>query len=257
MKTEAGILLPNDYDYGRSFLQFTTDRTNHTPRLQVDASLRVRRADGSEEEYFLTAPCISETMYAPANLVQRPSSEFYMIASRHDEFMSIKEHASSAHDPQRRALRVGEVMPTHDGKGARMQRLEIAMRHFARARRIESYEEIRASILGNRPLNGRSTWVDADGQTQIVMEYPIKTCNIAHDQARWQIDTGPILGVATAGEGGLSITRLTRAHLVYNAWDWAEIAASAVTPIEGTAAATVHYSDIRRINVQNELFCLE
>jgi hypothetical protein len=257
MKTEAGIPLPNDYDYARSFLQFTTDRTNHTPRLQVDASLRLCGADGAEEEYFLTAPCISETMYAAANLVQRPSSEFYMIASRDDEFMSVKEHASSAHDPQRRALRVGEVMPTHDGKGARMVRLEIAMRRFARTSRIESYEEIRDSILGNHPLNGRSTLLAADGQTRIVMEYPIKTCNIAHDKARWQIDTGPILVAVPAADGGLSITCLTRAHLVYNAWDWAEMAASAVTPIEGTAAATVHYSDIRRINVSNELFCLE
>jgi hypothetical protein len=131
------------------------------------------------------------------------------------------------------------------------------MRHFARARRLESYEEIREAILGNRPLNGRSTWVAADGQTQIVMEYPIKTCNIANDKARWQIDTGPILAAAPAGDGGLSITGLVRAHLVYNAWDWAELAASAATPIEGTSAATIHYSDIRRITVQNELFGLE
>lgn len=247
----------NDYDYARSFLQFTTDRTNHTPRLQIDASLRLLASDGTEKEYFLTAPCISETMYAPANLVQRPSSEFCMIASQNDEFMAIKKHASSAHDPQRSALRVGERMPTHDGKGTRMQRIMIDMKRFPHARKIESYEDIREAILGNRVLTGRSTLLNSDGLAQIVMEYPIKTCNIPHDRRQWQIDTGPVLVASEAMTDGKPITRLNRAHLVYNSWDWAEIAALAPTPIEGASAATSHYSNIQRIEVQNEIFLMD
>lgn len=170
------VTAANDYDYARSFLQFTADRTNHTPRLQIDASLRLLDPGGTEKEYFLTAPCISETMYVPANLVQRPSSEFCMIATQNDEFMTIKKHASIAHDPQRSALRVGLVMPTHDGKGTCMQRIMIDMKRFSQARKIESYEDIREAILGNRVLNGRSTLRDSDGLAQIVREYPIKTC---------------------------------------------------------------------------------
>lgn len=249
-------MTPNDYDYARSFLQFTTERTNHTPRMQVDASLRMRLPDGGEKEYFLTVPCISETMYAAADLIQRPSSEFYMIASQNDEFMTIKKHASSAHDARRLPLHVGELMPTHDGKGTRMQRIMVAMKRFSRARRIESYEDIREAILGNKVLNGRSTMLDSDGKTQIMMEYPIKTCNIPHDRRQWQVDTGPVLVATDPMADGKPITRLNRAHLVCNSWDWAEIAALAVTPIDG-AAATTHYSDIRRIVVRSEIFSVE
>lgn len=64
------VTAPNDYDYARSFLQFTTDRTNHTPRLQIDASLRVLEPGGTEKEYFLRTGCVR----CPGNIAEETTS---------------------------------------------------------------------------------------------------------------------------------------------------------------------------------------
>ena len=58
------------YDYSRSFLQFTTDHSNHTPRMQLEASCWLS-GEGEGVEFFLTSDCISERMYSPSGLVHR------------------------------------------------------------------------------------------------------------------------------------------------------------------------------------------
>src|SRR4051812_14343830 len=58
----------NTYDFGRSFLRWTSTRNNHTPRMQVDAACTLTR-NGRSREYFLSALCTGEKMYADKDLI--------------------------------------------------------------------------------------------------------------------------------------------------------------------------------------------
>ena len=243
-----------DYDFSRSFLQFTTGRVNHTPRLRIDAVCAFVSPDGAARVFVLTAACIGEKMYAQDCLVHRPPSEFLMIASADGEFMFLKRHADAANDV-REAHRVGETMSTHDGRGAAMKKIEIVLAPAARARRIETYAEIREAILGNRALNGRTSYLDADGRTRIVMDYPIVVCNIPHDREMWQVDTGRVLAVKHAASGGLTVARLAPAYLVFNSWEWADLAILDAEPVGGGRSAA--YSDIRRLEARNDILLLD
>ncbi len=240
----------NWVDFGRSFLKFTSDHARHTPRLQVDALCTLRTAGGREARYALTSPCICETMYAPSDLVQRPSGVFRMIAST-EEFMMLKDFAGAKADA-REPRRVGEAMSTHDGKGSRVLRIEIDVAERGPGRRLEGYEEIREAILGNAPLNGRTTL--REGRTEAVMDYPIRVCNVPHTQRAWQVDTGPVLMLQGAEGPGLTVARLTPGYLVYNAWDWAE-GAMLCYATEGSGLPVARFSDVRRLAGRNEIFC--
>jgi len=241
-------------DFARSFLQFTTDHSRHTPRLQLEAACALTTA-GATKEFFLATPCMSERMYRDAGLVVEPSSLFWLIASHNDQFLMQKCHASMAHDV-REAHCIGEKMSTQDGKGATMQKLEITIRRFDRIRKIETYEEIREAILSNKIMNGRTTY--ADGETTVRLDYPIKICNIPHQQQNWQIDTGPIVMPDPLLTGDLPVARLNAAFIVFNSWNWAEFALRRATPVGTGGGQTQHYSGILRLeNVTNELFCAE
>src|ERR1700731_1243295 len=86
------------YDYSRSFLQFTTDLSNHTPRMQLEASCLVSDPGGKEVEFFLTADCMSEHMYRTSGLVAEPTSLFWLISGDNGEVLMQKRHAGAARD---------------------------------------------------------------------------------------------------------------------------------------------------------------
>ena len=240
-----------DIDFQRSFLKFTTARVNHTPRLQIAARCVLVPPDGPERAFFLTAECISENMYVEDCLVQQPASEFLMIASRDGEYMFMKRHASARYDV-REAHCIGEAMSTHDGRGAPMKKIEIDVVRFTRSERIESYPDIRESILGNCLLNGRTTCLDEDSETRIVMDYPIRVCNVAHDRPLWQVDVGRVLGVGGPASSSLEVERLAPAYLVYNSWNWTDIAFLAASPSDNETG--VSFCDVRRLKARNEIF---
>jgi hypothetical protein len=247
----------NTYDFARSFLQFTTDHADHTPRLQIEASCALTAADGVTQEFFLAAPCMSEHMYRDADLAIQPTSLFWMIARHNDQFLMQKCHAATAPDV-REAHRVGERMSTSDGTGATMLKLEITTRHFPRVRSVETYKEIREAILSNHVLNGQTSYTGADGTTQVRLRYPIKICNIAHGRQGWQIDTGPIVMPDPSLSGELAVARLNAAFILFNSWTWAECALRRATPVGPNGGQTQHYSDVLRLdNVRNELFCAD
>ena len=242
----------NHFCFDRSFLKFTTDHSNHTPRMQVDASCTITPCGGQSKTFYLTASCISESMYAPADLVHRPVSEFVMIASPNEEYMIIKCFALARPDLCE-VHRVGHKMSTHDGNGSTVLKVEVDMAPAACAHKMEKYEEIRDATLGNRCLNGRTTFRDEDG-AEVVMNYPIRICNISHDQNRWQVDTGRVLLPSRRGGEGLTVSRLSPAYIVFNDWDWAEVAILNLATAEQTALCAAQYSDIRRLATRNEIF---
>jgi len=244
------------YDYGRSFLQFTTDHSHHTPRMQLEASCWLSGA-GEGVEYFLTSDCISERMYSPSGLIHQPASLFSLIAGNDGRFLMRKRHASAGNDIEE-AHRVGEKMSSHDGKGATMLKIAIEARAAPNPRRLREYGEIREAILQNRPLIGRTTYESAGGKSKVQLGYPIKTCNIAHGIEAWQIDTGPILFPAFPIADRIDLACLRPAFIVFNTWNWAELAVQTAVALDSSQARTTHFSEIVRLEgVANELFSAE
>jgi len=244
------------YDYSRSFLQFTTDHSNHTPRMQLEASCWLS-GEGEGVEYFLTSDCISERMYSPSGLVHRPASFFSLIAGRDGRFLMRKRHADAGNDVEE-AHRTGERMSSHDGEGATMLKIAIDARAASNPRRLQNYGEIREAILGNRLLAGRTAYRDPAGKLKVQLGYPIKTCNIAHGPEAWQMDTGPIVFPGHSVGGRIDITSLRPAFILFNAWNWAELAVQATVDLGSTRARTAHFSEIVRLDgVTNELFSVE
>ena len=224
------------YDYSRSFLQFTTDLTNHTPRMQLEASCRVSDGSGLEAEYFLTSDCMSEHMYRPSGLVAEPPSLFWLIAGRNGEFLMQKRHAAGTLDIKE-ARRVGERMSSHDGRGRTMLKIDLNARRSEKYRPLAGYADVRRAILGDVPLNGRTTYRSSGGSMTVQLGYPIKTCNIPHDREEWQIDTGPILVPDPAAGDRIDISALQSAFILFNAWDWAELAVRKPVAADGSGAA--------------------
>lgn len=240
-----------DYDFGRSFLRWTSTGNNHTPRLMVDASCTLIR-DGKTKEYFLSAMCTGEKMYADRDLIHQPANEFAMVCVPNEQYMFFKWFA----DPALNIIephRVGETMTTKDGKGSPIVEMKVHMAQADKVRPLTTYAEIRTAILGDKRLNGRTTYLGEDGKTEVVLNYPVKICNIAHGRERWQVDTGVLLpDLKVKAELPIGVMRM--GYIVFNSWDWAEVILrkSGAQVLSKTA-----FSEPRRITAKNQLFALD
>jgi hypothetical protein len=240
-------------DFSRSFLRWTSTSNNHTPRLQVDAVCTLT-AGGVAKSYVLSAMCTGETMYADRDLIHQPADEFAMVFSPSDrEFMFFKSYA----DPElnvHEVHRLGEAMSTHNGKGSPIVEMSVHLAQRPAARRLTGYAEIREAILGDKPLNARTEYLGEDGSTQVVMDYPVKICNIAHGRERWQIDTGPVLLPDFSAKSPLAIGRLRSGYIVFNSWDWAEVIHR---PPRSPRGVKSWFTAGRRLTARNAIFCAE
>jgi len=249
---------PCNIDFGRSFLRFSTTRVNHTPRLQVDAACALVGPDGERRTFYLTCPCICENMYVESGLIQEPVAEFVLVARPREEFMVLKRHADAAHDV-RSPHRFNDVMPTHGGLGARLVELDVDLGRFDAVKPIRDYRSFREAMLANRPMIGRTTYRDADGKSEAILEYPMRTGNVANDREAWQVDAGPVLIPTDPRSDGLEVERFRRAFLVYNRWDKAEAAVSRCVSLTEDPAGprTEHYNDVIQLTCRNDLFAAE
>lgn len=249
----------NDYDFARSFLQFRSLRVNHTPRLQLDASCRLRGEYGRTRQFVLTCPCIGENMYVPSGLIHDPPFEFLMVAEHQSEYAIIRKHADADRDVSE-THRFAEAMATVSGTPAKIVTLDVFFARYPRMRPITTYDAFRAALLENLPLNGRTTYRGEDGKTEVVLEYPAKVTNVGHDRPVWQVDTGPVIVPDLSAPEPLLSGRFRLAYLVFNAWDRVELARRRRTAIgssPGPSAATAHFSELAGLTVTNELFCAE
>lgn len=241
----------NPFDFGKSFLQFTTDIVHHTPRLAVDAICTIRDLDrppDSARKYYLSASCLCENMYQPADLIQKPVSEFNIVAQPGEEYLIIKRSARAG-DGSRQALRIREQMTTHRGTDA-LSDLQVTMRQHAALRPITSYSQFRTALLENRTINGRSIWQE-EGR-EITLDYPAKTVNISRAQKAWQVDAGPLLVARELGNGR-EIMGLHLGYVVFNSWDRCEISILTNISLE-EGGTTSSYGAVTTVACRNELF---
>jgi hypothetical protein len=244
------ITTPLTYDYSRSFIQWDSSRDN-IPRCTVHASCRLRPKNGTEREFFLSHPCAGEQMYATDNLIHQPVAEFHMVCESGKEFMHVKVHAD---DPVelRMAHRVGEVVPTKDGKGSLIARVDVTMRRFPSVRELRTDREVHDAMIANEPIMGRTQFTGDDGETLVISEYPITVMNARPSDRRFQVDTGPILVPDFSVKHELTGAMFRQAFIVYNTWDRAEIAVRQSVPSKG--GRVVHYGSPKKLAVRNQLF---
>jgi hypothetical protein len=196
-------------------------------------------------------------MYSPSGLIHEPASLFSLIAGNDGRFLMRKRHASAGNDIEE-AHGVGEKMSSHDGKGATMLKIAIDTRAVPNPRRLRDYGEIREAILQNRPLVGRTTYEGAGGKLKVRLGYPIKTCNIAHGIEAWQVDTGPIIFPGSCAGDGFDLACLRPAFILFNTWNWVELAVQTTVAVDLSQSRTSHFSEIVRLEgVANELFSAE
>jgi hypothetical protein len=248
-------------DFARSYLVFRSTRVNHTPRLQLDAACVLTRSDGAPRRFVLTCPCIGEHMYLPAGLIQEPPYEFLMVAEHRRAYAIFRRHASAARD-SREAHRLGEAMSTRSGVPAPVAALDVSLAAHPHARPAASHADLRAALDRGWPVVGRTTYLGGDGVTTVALEYPVKVLNVALDRPLWQVDTGPVIVPnfqrLRGGGDELLAGWFDLAFLVFNTWDRAEIALrrpTALAHTEGEPVATEHFSEVRVLEVRNELFC--
>lgn len=243
----------NTFDFSRSFLRWTSTSNNHTPRLQVDAVCTLT-AGGAAKSYYLSTMCTGETMYADRDLIHQPADEFAMVFCPADrEFMFSKSYA----DPElnvHEVHRLGEAMSTHNGKGSPLVEMSVHMAQHPAVRPLTAYAEIREAILGDKRLNARTEYLSEDGRTQVVMDYPVKICNVAHGREMWQVDTGLVLLPDFTAKSPLAIGLLRAGYVVFNRWDWAEVIHRPPRPPRGVKS---WFSATRRLTVRNAIFCVD
>lgn len=246
------IPTPVTYDYSRSFVQWDSQHDN-VPRCAVHASCRLRTRDGAVREFFLTHPCAGERMYADRDLIHKPVADFHMVCEPGKEFMQVKvfaEHPVEA----RMAHCVGETVPTRDGRGSRIGRVDVTMRHLGSVRELTTDRAVHDAMRNNVPILGRTQYLEEDGNTLVISEYPVTVMNARPSDGRWQVDTGPVLVPDFSVQSTLAVGHFRQAYVVFNTWDWAAFTIRRAVSTVGNGHTAMHYSEPMERPVRNQLF---
>ncbi len=242
----------NATDYTRSFIQFTVDSWDNTPRTTIDAGCTLITPKGDIHRYVLGNACIGENMYASRGLVQEPGTEFLQIVS--DERFTYLKDAGGACPDIRASQVIGERLPTYDGRGVMLLDISVELIDHPRLKPITTHAQVCEAMMANRVINARTSYVEPDG-VKVVLDYQVRCCNVSGSSGRWQVDTGRILALSSvAREGDGLFSRLAPAYIVYNDWNYAELA---VQRSSADGAAAARYDDVRGLEVLNELFVIE
>ena len=227
-----------------SFFFRTTSTFDHTPRMQLAAACRVERPGEAHWTAYLSHPCIAETMYADAGLIQEPVAQFSAIVVPEQELAFLRRTVVDAVET-RSTIGQGAQVPTHSGIPATLLEIRVALATARDVRPLEGYAAIRAATLAGTYIVGRTrfTWAGAD----VTLDYPVTTINVANDRDAWQVDAGPVLlPTRTAGGDGFAVDALEPGYLVYNQPDWAEL-----TSLGGDGQPRTV-----RVDATNELFTI-
>lgn len=233
-------------DHLRSVFCFrTTGAFDHTPRMALAASIRVERPGEPPVEAWLSHPCIAESMYRPADLIQLPVATFTAIVVHGAEVAFLRRTVDDGRE-SRSSIALGTAMPTHSGIPAVMQELRIVAVPAAGVRALPDARSIRAAIDGGLRIAGRTVYAD-EGAT-VTLDYPVTTVNRSNDDDRWQIDAGPVL-IPGRDPGGspFLVDRFEPGYLVANEPGWAEL-----TGLGGSGT-----SRPRRIACATRLFAID
>ncbi len=249
-------------DYGNSYIAWTSkynpDDDRKPGHMPYDNSVRIlldsrcwitNQETGATTEYNLISPCRTEWMYRDETLWQQPNYEFSGIFAQD---ISLYGH-----------IKTGEINPFGgDWRVARQTRgrflhYEVVIRPYPDVRQLESDAETVEATMSYDPIVARTeVWSD-DGKMRATIEYPIKTMNVALEQGRMQVDTGPLIFPDFTAAVEHEIERLHWAFVCYNTDEVAEFVLRGPTPLVGNdekVGTYIDYSEVRRVPMKNILY---
>lgn len=245
-------------DYRSSFVINTSavdgvDR--NTCRTQIMARCVVdNRATGESGDFFLGKECIGETMYSDTGVAQVPTSEVSIVFSQGKSALN-KKFADHRYDlSQVGGATVNRV--GHNGESAYWTNLSFHLKN-SQAYRLECRDDIVKATLDCKPMTGRTTLRDDDGQWHATIEYPIMYMNVHPPTGVFQVDAGPLLVPDFNSTSIELVERLEYAYVMYNQLEKAEFALRKPTGVgKKMKDQTLHYSEIVCYTAINELFLL-
>lgn len=247
-------------DFYNSFVQWSSPTDDHTPRVALYAGCRIRREDEEFKQYYLGYPCAGEQMYVKKNIFHQPTLDVHFVCSEGDQLMFVK-HFADAPGFSRLANRLGETVPTHDGKGSTITEMNMAIRNFNDVVEMTEYQEVYDAVVKNMPILGRTSYTTLkdDKEIDVVLEYPVTVMNIRHKHDTWQVDTGLILVPDFSIEYKLEVEIFRRAYIVYNKWDYAEHVMELPDKIDDAVFPIVQLTDPRPLALRsrNQLFVVK
>lgn len=249
---EAGVSInttiepPLDIDFNHSFVYWSMDSVNHSPRCALRARCSIETESGTSV-YYLTHACAAEHMYVREGLIQQPSAEFHLIFSENEEFFTVK-FFDRAEDCNRSMVRIGVPFAANTNKGCTITGLKNRLRSFKQVEKLETSEAVYEAMMNDRPIIGRTQFALGDGR--VTAEYPVTVMNAHHDTREFQVDTGLILLPDPALDSQLGVTSMREAFIVYNTFDYAEYILR--SPVQN--GAVMHFGPAVRQNCKNELF---
>jgi len=209
-------------DLLHSWFFFRTSSTfDHTPRMQLAASCRVERPGSPAWTAYLSHPCIAESMYRAADLVQEPVALFTAIVIDGRELSFLRRTVVDAAET-RSSIALGAQVPTHSGIPATMLEIRVRLAEARSVWPLVGYAAIREATLGGARIVGRTRfrWAGADA----TLEYPVTTINVSNDMDAWQVDAGPVLlPTRSTGGEGFAVDALEPGYLVFNQPDGLEL----------------------------------
>ena len=255
--------IPN---FGASFLTFRVDwekkpslTASHKPpftlnnaRIQIESTCKITdSATGQTTQYALGASCKTEYVGVDQGIWTEPNADFCIILSE-ESFLILKSWdkndkqvmrypPSLGVQPERQ---VGKVADTYD-------RIKINLRTFT-GEALKSVSDIVQATLADDILVGRVAFKLPD-QSEVEIDFPIKTMNANERELIYQTDTGPVLLPDFSLEYSERIETFRLAYVALNSPDWAEFIVQVPTPVSEDISVN-HYSKSVRFDSVNTIF---
>ena len=240
-------------DYSRSYLRWTTAPTTtdvrtpgHMPygnsvRILLDARARLSDAvTGSDEEFYLIAPCRTEWMYRDDSCIQQPGGE-YRLAWAQDKDRALRFSRDLADpDPRPQAVPIDERYLALDYT---LTPLPSPHRAADNAALVAAAESLAQVVIQTEIQNEAGT-------RRAVLEYPVKTFNYHPERVLFQMDTGPMLWADLDSTETDPMHWLRLAHTVFNRFDRAEFVIRGPTPYLVNGAEVGQVEDYQHVVAQ-------
>lgn len=190
-------------------------------RILLDARARViDSAGGTDEEFYLIAPCRTEWMYRDDSCVQQPGGEYRLAwAQGKDRALRFSRDLS---DPEPKP----QTVPIDD----RYLELDYALTTLPNPRPATSNSALIGAAASLAQVVVQTEIENESGSRRAVLEYPVKTFNYQPERVLFQMDTGPMLWADLDSSEADPMCWLRLAHTVYNRFDRAEFVLRGPTP---------------------------
>ncbi|MBN2309410.1 MAG: hypothetical protein JXR94_10595 [Candidatus Hydrogenedentes bacterium] len=234
-------------DYGRSFICHPSPV--NSVRFWIESRTRIMDAkEGTSRDYYQCASCKSENTFAKRDLFKQDNYDFLPIVS--GEYVLIFRRPVRLSDAYRSIRKASAVW------GAPILKLAEA----EKARELDSWEAMRDATAEATPIVTQTLLTNEETGLQAIIECPVKTMNISHDQRMYQVDTGPVALPDLSKRYDPEIDCLKLAFIALNAPDFADFVVEQPTALseDGTGEPeTYHYSKPLSVPALNRVLSLD